>query len=332
MLVEEQALKDQEVAVKIRGLHVHFNNTTGRREDRVIRAIDGVDLDVFRGEVISLVGESGSGKTTLGRCIVGLTRATSGIVVVNGVELDNRKREDLKRLWKTTQMIFQDPYAAFNPLSTIEDSLTIPLRKFNLAATNAECRDRVQRVLSGVGLDPLDLRGKYPSQLSGGQRQRAAIARALLVEPEVLIADEPVSMLDVSLRAGFLDTIKNLNQSRGLTVIFITHDLAVAQYISDRIAVMYRGKLVEIAPSEELVESPVHPYTVLLLKSVPCLKGEKSWSHTIPLGTVNSRDLHGCSFFPRCPDKGDICIYEKPELKEISDGHYVSCFFRQREG
>ncbi len=334
MLVEDKVNLSSDYLVQVQDLKVHFKAShemgmTGLRKDRLVRAVDGVNLNVMHGEVLSLVGESGSGKTTLGRAIVALTKPTSGKVKIEGEEVVFGKRGKLKKLWKSAQMIFQDPYSTFNPLSTVYDTLNIPLKKFNLVNNNEEARKKIEETLALVGLNAQEVWSKYPNQLSGGQRQRVSVARAMIVEPRIMIADEPVSMLDVSLRAGILELLKGLNQRNKLTIIFITHDLAVAQYISDRIAVMYRGKIVEIGASDEVIGSPLHPYTELLLKSAPRLKGTQSWSakQDTTLRSVKL-DFNGCRFYPRCPLGVDICIPQEPTLVEMKSGHFVSCFVR----
>ena len=321
--------------VEVRDLKVHFpvkNEPTaaGPRRHGVVKAVDGVNLKVQRGEVISIVGESGSGKTTLGRAIIALTRPTSGDVFIDGNRVDFGKRKELKALWKTTQMVFQDPYSTFNPLSTVFDNLSTPLKKFRLAKSDEELKNKIEAALDGVGLHAREVRDKYPNQLSGGQRQRVSVARAMIVEPEVLIADEPVSMIDVSLRAGILQLLKDLNRADRLTIIFITHDLGVAQYISDRIAVMYRGKVVEIGSSDEVVGSPLHPYTELLIRSAPRLKGRQSWTEgeSAVLKEVDPYLFSGCSFYPRCPIGVEKCQPAPPDLVEATRGHFVACYVR----
>ncbi len=318
--------------IEIEDLSVHFEayDELGLQRRKVIKAVDGVSASIQRGEILCVVGESGSGKTTLARAIVGLAKPISGRLVVDGKQVDFRRRRDLRELWKTTQMIFQDPYSTFNPLSSVFDALATPLRKFGLVRDDYDVRQRVERVLNHVGLKLSELEGKYPSQLSGGERQRAAIARALLVDPKVIIADEPVSMLDVSLRAGILDLLKVRRDQFGATIVFITHDLAVAQYLGDRIAVMYRGKIVELASSKELIGSPLHPYTELLLKSTPRLKGEQSWSEKqdISLRGVDAGKFTGCRFYSRCPIGTEVCVPEHPELKKAKDEHFVACYLR----
>jgi peptide/nickel transport system ATP-binding protein len=334
MLVEVEMSQETPV-VEVRDLKVHFhvkNAPAGEVWSRhdVVKAVDGVTLGIRRGEVISLVGESGSGKTTLGRAIIALTPPTSGEVFVEGRKIDYRKKSALKGLWKSMQMVFQDPYSTFNPLSTVLDNLSTPLRKFKIATGEGDLRKRVEDALSGVGLRPDEVLDKYPNQLSGGQRQRVSIARAMVVGPEVLIADEPVSMIDVSLRAGILQLLKELNLAKKLTIVFITHDLAVAQYLSDRIAVMYRGKIVEIGTSKDVVASPLHPYTQLLIKSAPRLRGEQSWNEADSnvLKSVDSYAFSGCAFYPRCPIGVDRCVTAEPALFEVTKGHFVSCFVR----
>ena len=339
MLAKSRVSSGTDALVEVQDLRVYFKanydtSVIGRQRERLVKAVDGISLRISRGEVISLVGESGSGKTTLGRTIVALTRPTSGRIIMDGEEVDFGNRKKQKNLWKTSQMIFQDPYSTFNPLSTVHDTLSIPLKKFKLAEKEEEVRAKIKDALSHVGLTASEIEDKYPNQLSGGQRQRISIARAMLVEPEVIVADEPVSMLDVSLRAGILELLKDLNRKNGLTVLFITHDLAVAQFISDRIAVMYRGKIVELGSSNEVVNSPLHPYTELLLKSAPRLKSKQSWSakQDAVIKSVDWKSFAGCRFYPSCPLAVDKCIQEEPSLVEMSSGHFVSCFVRGSAG
>ena len=322
----------KQTIIQIQDVHVHFRvvPTAGILDlgGKVVRAVDGVSLNIFRGEILSVVGESGSGKTTLGRTVVGLERPTYGKILVNGSE-QKYGRKNLKNLWQTTQMIFQDPYSTFNPLATVHETLMIPVRKFHLATTEETAIQKINEILDLVGLNGEELEGKYPTQLSGGQRQRLAIARSLVVGPQIIVADEPVSMLDVSLRAGILELIVNLNKKFGLTVLFITHDLAVAQYISDRIAVMYRGEIVELGPAQEVIQFPLHPYTELLLKSAPSVKGDQAWikAPESPLRTIGT-NLAGCKFYGRCPVGVEKCAKARPQLEEVKSGHFVSCFVR----
>jgi peptide/nickel transport system ATP-binding protein len=328
MLAEELGA----LLLRAEDLYVHFKaffETGLIREEQVVRAVDGVSVTIGRGEILGLVGESGSGKTTLGRACVGLVKPTAGKIVLEDKTVANRNQRDRKRLWKDVQMIFQDPYSSFNPLDSVHDALRIALRRFDIVP-NSGLEDAVRRSLTHVGLDYDDLLGKYPNQLSGGQRQRLAIARALVVEPKLIVADEPVSMLDVSLRAGILDLMNQLNQELGLSILFITHDLAVAEYISQRIAVMYKGKIVELAPARELIQTPLHPYTELLLASVPRLRNGQDWSESQDSQIRNIKNSHfnGCQFYPKCPLAVDKCTQSAPKLVEVNKDHFVACYER----
>jgi oligopeptide/dipeptide ABC transporter ATP-binding protein len=297
-----------------------------------VTALRNVNLDIIPNEILSIVGESGCGKTTLCRTVMGLTRPTSGNVYVNERRVNFGKSGELRKLWRTCQMIFQDPYSTFNPLSSIFDVMAVPLRKFGLVRTDEEIRQRMEKIFAQVGLNYTELEGKYPTQLSGGQRQRLAVARALSIEPSVIIADEPVSMLDMSLRAGILDLLIELNKNQGMTVIFITHDIAVARYISSRIAVMYKGSVVELASAKDLLDSPQHPYTQLLLSAAPRMKEKSNWSKE--LGEVLRNidpDTVGCKFYPRCPLGFDACVADVPTLEEVASYHLVSCFARTKK-
>jgi peptide/nickel transport system ATP-binding protein len=316
-------MNSKTAVLQVNDLTVQFD-----QEERLVKAVDHVDLELVHGEILALVGESGSGKTTLGRAIVGLARPNSGSVIIDGDKVDYRRAGDLRLLWRKVQMIFQDPYSTFDPLRTIVESVLLPLHKFGIFQNDTLAREHVERVLKSVGLNYNELESKYPHELSGGQRQRAAIARALVVSPRVLIADEPVSMLDVSLRAGILDILKDLNEKNGVTVVFVTHDLAVAQYISDRIAVMYKGKIVELGSSTEVVREPFHPYTRLLLKSVPRLKAKQEWQFRTDSGTraVDLTTFTGCNFYPRCPIGVDDCTRGEPRLQEVKPGHWAACY------
>jgi peptide/nickel transport system ATP-binding protein len=246
-----------------------------RSNDRIINAVDSVSLDVMEGEIISIVGESGSGKTTLCKAMVGLLKPSSGRIEVLGKQVQYDS-SSLHQLWKQVQMVFQDPYSTFDPLWLILDSIAVPLKKFRHELSESEVRTIESDALSQVGLSYSDLEGKYPHELSGGQRQRASIARAIIINPKILIADEPVSMLDASLKMGVLRLIKDLNREHGLTIISVTHDLTVAEYLSKRIGVMQNAKIVELASTREIVRSPKHAYTRLLLKAVPRISN-KDW-------------------------------------------------------
>ncbi|MEM2940119.1 MAG: ABC transporter ATP-binding protein [Thermoproteota archaeon] len=292
-----------------------------------IRAVDNVSFSVSRGEVFTLAGESGCGKTTTGKLILGLIPPTSGRILFKDQEITNLKSEELRLLRRKMQIVFQDPYASFNPRMKIGDAVGHPLEIHGLAS-GEEKRKRVLSMLERVGLTPpeqfIEL---YPHQLSGGQRQRAAIARSLILNPELIVADEPVSMIDVSLRTTIIDLMLDLKRELQLTYLFITHDLAVAKYISDRIAVMYLGKIVEMGEKEEIFSNPFHPYTQALLSAIPVpnpgrkrkvieLKGEVPSAIRIPTG---------CRFHPRCPFAEKICREEEPELTVTSASHFAAC-------
>ncbi len=297
------------------------------RSRSFIRAVDDVSFSVLKGEVFTLAGESGCGKTTTGKLILGLIPPTSGRIFFKDYEITNLKSEKLRLLRRRMQIVFQDPYASFNPRMKIGDAVGHPLEIHGLAS-GVEKRKRVLSMLERVGLTPpeqfIEL---YPHQLSGGQRQRAAIARSLILNPEFIVADEPVSMIDVSLRTTIIDLMLDLKRELQLTYLFITHDLAVAKYISDRVAIMYLGKIVEMGGKEEIFSKPLHPYTQALLSAIPVpnperkrktieLKGEVPSAINIPTG---------CRFHPRCPFAEETCREEEPELTAASAGHLVAC-------
>jgi len=292
-----------------------------------VKAVDNVSFSVRKGEVFTLAGESGCGKTTTGKLIVRLIPPTSGKVFFDNAEITTLDGEALRVLKRRMQIIFQDPYASFNPRMNIGDAVGHPLEIHRLAK-HEEKRKRVLEILERVGLTPpekfVDL---YPHQLSGGQRQRAAMARSLILQPEFIVADEPVSMIDVSLRTAIIDLMLNLRKEFGLTYLFITHDLAVAKYISDRIAIMYLGKIVELGDKQAIFSSPMHPYTQALLLAVPVpdperkrkeveLRGEVPSAINIPLG---------CRFRTRCQYAEKGCKEKEPELIPASPNHYVAC-------
>jgi peptide/nickel transport system ATP-binding protein len=297
------------------------------RSRSFIRAVDDVSFSVLKGEVFTLAGESGCGKTTTGKLILGLIPPTAGRIFFKDQEITNLKSEKLRLLRRRMQIVFQDPYASFNPRMKIGDAVGHPLEIHGLA-TGVEKRKRVLSMLERVGLTPpeqfIEL---YPHQLSGGQRQRAAIARSLILNPEFIVADEPVSMIDVSLRTTIIDLMLDLKRELQLTYLFITHDLAVAKYISDRVAIMYLGRIVEMGGKEEIFSKPLHPYTQALLSAIPVpnpgrkrktieLKGEVPSAINIPTG---------CRFHPRCPFAERICREKEPELTVASAGHLVAC-------
>ena len=292
-----------------------------------VRAVDDVTFSVRKGEVFTLAGESGCGKTTTGKLILRLIPPTSGKVFFKSQEITNLKPEELRLLRRKMQIIFQDPYASFNPRMKIGDAVGHPLEIHGLAS-GEEKRKRVLAMLERVGLTPPEQFVElYPHQLSGGQRQRAAMARSLILDPEFIVADEPVSMIDVSLRTTIIDLMLDLKRELQLTYLFITHDLAVAKYISDRIAIMYLGKIVEMGEKEEIFSNPLHPYTQALLSAIPVPNPERK-RKTIELkGEVPSaiKIPTGCRFHPRCPFAEKICKEKEPELIAATSGHLVSC-------
>lgn len=298
------------------------------RTRHFVRAVDDVSFSVLKGEIFTLAGESGCGKTTTGKIIVSLMPPTSGKIFFDNVEITTLNHEALRVLKRKLQIIFQDPYASFNPRMKIGEAVGHPLEIHDIAK-GSEKRKKVLEILDRVGLTPaekfVDL---YPHQMSGGQRQRAAMARALILQPEFIVADEPVSMIDVSLRTAIIDLMLNLRKDFGLTYLFITHDLAIAKYISDRIAIMYLGKIVELADKQTIFSNPMHPYTQALLAAIPVPVPERMRKTTQLKGDVPSaiNIPSGCRFRTRCPRCAEkTCKEKEPELVPVSPNHYVAC-------
>ncbi len=298
------------------------------RTESIVHAVDGVDLQLKTGEVIALVGESGCGKSTLSLTLMGLEEATEGQIFFNGIDITHATNDERKIFRQKIQMIFQDPYESLNPTQTIEDIVTEPLIVHGLARDPHERKERVRRALEDSGLKPAESYMKrFPHQLSGGQRQRVVIAGALVLEPILLLADEPVSMLDVSIRAEIINLLADLRKSRGISVIFITHDLGTVGYFADRVAVMYMGRIVEIGSMREVLKDPKHPYTQALLSVIPVPNPRLRKRRIVLQGeTPNPINIpSGCRFHPRCPVALSVCKDSDPKLQSINDTHLAAC-------
>ncbi|MEQ1722876.1 MAG: dipeptide ABC transporter ATP-binding protein [Pseudobdellovibrio sp.] len=296
------------------------------QEIAAVKAVSDISFDIKKGETLGLVGESGCGKSTLGRCLIRLIEPTSGKIFFKDKEITHANGTDLRELRKKMQIIFQDPYASLNPRMTIGAILEEPLVIHNLFESEKDRLDRVHELVSLVGLRKEHL-SRYPHEFSGGQRQRVGIARALAVSPELIICDEPVSALDVSIQAQVINLLMELQQKLGLTYVFIAHDLKVVEHVSHRVAVMYLGKIVEMADADELYRNPQHPYTKALLSAIPVPDPKPRAERTILTGDVPSpmNPPSGCHFNPRCPIASDFCKEQVPVLKETSSQHFVSC-------
>jgi oligopeptide transport system ATP-binding protein len=320
----------EDVLLEVRDLVKHYPVAAGLfgRRAGVVRAVDGVTFAVRRGETLGLVGESGCGKTTTGRCILQLERPTSGSVRFQGQELTALRGDRLRRLRRRLQVIFQDPYSSLNPRMTVGQIVEEPLAVHRLAPDAAGRAQRVRALLDQVGLLPQHAR-RYPHELSGGQRQRVGIARALALEPLLIVCDEPVSALDVSIQAQIINLLEDLQRQLGLTYLFVAHDLSVVRHISDRVAVMYLGRIVELADRQALYETPLHPYTQALLSAVPIPdpEVEARRERVVLRGEVPSplSPPPGCVFHPRCPIAVARCAAEVPALREIRPGHWAAC-------
>ena len=319
-----------EIIVRVENLTKHFPITRGiirQRQIGAVQAVENVSFDIRTGETLGLVGESGCGKSTTGRTILQLYRPTSGKVYYKDTDLVELKGDDLRRMRRHIQMIFQDPYASLNPRMRVGDIIAEPLEVHNIG-TAKERRAQVEELLQLVGLAPYFI-NRYPHEFSGGQRQRIGVARALALQPEFIVCDEPISALDVSIQAQVVNLLEELQDTFGLTYLFIAHDLSMVRHISDRTAVMYLGKIVELATKDELYTHPLHPYTQALLSAVPIPDPAKESKRQRILleGDVPSpvNPPSGCRFHPRCPLAVDVCRETEPEWREVATEHWVSC-------
>lgn len=300
-----------------------------RRTTRRTRALDKVNLSIKQNEIFGLIGESGSGKTTLGLAMLRLLDLDNGKINFLGENVLGLKKKELLRFREKTQMIFQDPYSSLNPVVTVYKSVATPLKSFQKKLSEEEIVERVAKTFEIVGLVPADqFLNKFPGQMSGGQRQRVGIARAIISDPEFIVADEPVSMLDVSLRADILNILINLKPKLKNSMMFISHDITVTQYVSDRIAVMHLGQIVELGKSAEIIKNPLHPYTKTLIESIPVPDPGRRWSAEDISGQISEYTNEGkneCSYANKCPFVKEICRKERPEFREVEKDHFVAC-------
>jgi peptide/nickel transport system ATP-binding protein len=303
---------------------LRLKNGRIQREKTLVRAVNGISIDIRKGETVSVVGESGCGKSTLARTVIGLYPPESGAVYYRGDRIDHLPESQLKPYRTRMQMVFQDPYASLNPRMVVGDALREPIRFHQPGLDAAELSQKVAAVMEQVGIDP-DWQGRYPHEFSGGQRQRISIARALVVDPEFIVADEPIAALDVSIQAQILNLLMDLQESRGLTYLFISHDLSVVEHISDRVAVMYLGALCELTSARELFSAPRHPYTRALLSAIPRLG--QGFKHQKLSGDIPTpiKLPRGCVFHTRCAHARDYCQRDVPVLTKLSNGTRVAC-------
>ena len=319
--------EDKKVLLEVQKVKKEFvtsKSLTGKPL-KIVHAVDSVDLTIYEGETIGVVGESGCGKSTLGRCILQLIRPTAGNVLYRGEDITKLNKEQMRQMRRKMQLIFQDPYASLNPRMTVLELIMAPLEAFGIG-TMEERVQRVKEIMELVRM-PENMMNRYPHEFSGGQRQRIVIARALVLNPEFVVCDEPVSALDVSVRAQVLNLIQELKKKKHLTYMFISHDLSVVKYISDRIAVMYLGRIVEIAEKNELYNNPQHPYTKALLSAIPIPDVDNKMKREILTGDVPSplNPPSGCYFHTRCKYATERCKTECPALHDVGNGHMVAC-------
>ncbi|WP_298258043.1 dipeptide ABC transporter ATP-binding protein [uncultured Litoreibacter sp.] len=315
--------------VTVDNLKMHFPIFGGLLQRRTgeVKAVDGISFDIFEGETLGLVGESGCGKSTVGRSVLRLYEVTDGSVVIDGQDIAKAAPEELRHMRTQMQMIFQDPQASLNPRMKVAEIIAEPLRE-HIKSTPAERRTRVLELMDQVGLNR-DFANRYPHEFSGGQRQRIGIARALALNPKFIVCDEPIAALDVSIQAQVVNLLEELQETLGLTYLFISHDLSMVRHIADRVAVMYLGRIVELAPRDDIYADPQHPYTKALLSAVPepDPSVEEKVERIILTGDVPSpaKPPQGCNFCTRCPAVKDICKRDEPEFREVQPGRFVAC-------
>jgi peptide/nickel transport system ATP-binding protein len=329
-------LSAQDKVLEVKGLtkfypvRLSFSESLRRKTTQVVHAVDGVDFDVKRGEIFGLAGESGSGKTTVLRAVLMLIRPSSGQIIYEGTDLAKLKGKDLKKFRTKLQIVFQDPYESINPRMNVYEVVSEGLFINHIARTEQEAEEMVKQALKDVQLTPPEeFLFRYPHELSGGQRQRVAVARALVLNPDLILADEPVSMLDVSVRAEVLNVLLAVRQERKISVVFVTHDLALSKDICDRLAIMYLGVIMEMGPAVELVAKPYHPYTQALIAAVPVPDPSGEKVKVLAKGEIptNVSPPSGCRFHTRCYLAKEICKERIPPLDEASPGHWVACHF-----
>ena len=315
---------NQDTLVEVKHLKEYFSINTGLFSSKPLKAVDDVSFSIRRGETLGLVGESGCGKTTVGRTLLHLYKPTDGEIWFDGKQIVTKK--DIAEYRQKTAMVFQDPYSSLNPRMTVADIIGEPLDVHKMYKSEAERKERILELMAQVGLNS-EHANRYAHEFSGGQRQRIGIARALILKPDFIICDEPVSALDVSIQAQILNLMQDLQEQMGLTYIFVTHDLSVVKHISNKIAVMYLGNLVEYSETEELFANPTHPYTRALLASVPTIDLEKAQEIQTIAGEITSpiNPKPGCRFAARCPHAMEACFARQPEMHEVSANHFVAC-------